>query len=107
MVKRRAKKKRIEIATERIHVLWKEAKKYAISRPELAREWVNTARKIAAKARIKLPQEIGQRICKNCGSVYVYGRNCQVRIRHNRTKHMTITCKNCGAIKRILVTRQA
>ncbi|KXH72504.1 MAG: hypothetical protein AM326_11140 [Candidatus Thorarchaeota archaeon SMTZ-45] len=95
----RVKAKRL--AEVRVEILWEQAKKAIKSgRPEIARQQMFSARKIAQRTRTKLPQHINRRICRSCGSILVPGDNCRVRVRHNRSKHLAVTCLNCGRVKR-------
>lgn len=94
------------LAESRIQILWKQAKDVAKENPDLARDYVSTAKKIAQKARISLPQRITRRICKECNSVLVPGRTVRFRVRNNRSTHLTVTCLHCGAVRRLPVTNQ-
>jgi ribonuclease P protein subunit RPR2 len=86
------------LAKARVDILWEQAKKDATQgRPDLARERVLSARKIAQKTRTKLPGYINRRICRTCGSVLFASR---VRVRNNRSRHIVVTCQNCGVTKR-------
>jgi ribonuclease P protein subunit RPR2 len=94
--RRTAREKMQEIARARIDILWEEAKREAPERPELARRHVLSARRIAQKARIKMPREAVRRICRQCKSVLIPGVNARVRVRNNRSLHVSVTCMNCG-----------
>ncbi|MHA2026504.1 MAG: ribonuclease P protein component 4 [Candidatus Thorarchaeota archaeon] len=97
--KPRAKARRLTEA--RVKILWDRAQEEVRSgRPDVARSHMLSARKIARKTRTKLPRHMSKRICKACRTILVPGDNCRVRIRHNRSKHMTVTCLTCGEIKR-------
>ncbi|MFW9927532.1 MAG: ribonuclease P protein component 4 [Candidatus Thorarchaeota archaeon] len=88
----------------RVEILWKQAQiEMNKSRPDVARRHMFSARKIAQKTRTKLPRYMTRRICKTCGSILIPGDNCRVRIRHNRSRHMTVTCLVCGSIKRYFI----
>ncbi|MBS3793296.1 MAG: ribonuclease P [Candidatus Thorarchaeota archaeon] len=95
-----------KLAKTRIRILWKKAKEVAKEDPDLASDYVNTAKKIAQKARISLPQKITRRICKKCDAVLIPGRSARFRIRNNRSTHLTVTCLHCGTIRRLPVTNQ-
>ncbi|MHA1588206.1 MAG: ribonuclease P protein component 4 [Candidatus Thorarchaeota archaeon] len=94
------------LAQERIDILWEQASDVASQKPPLARQRMASARKIAQKARIKIPRHIGRQLCKKCGTVLVPGQNCRVRMRNNRSRHLTVTCLNCGAIRRFYNKKQ-
>jgi len=99
--KRRFAKERIKhLAQARIEILWQQALRNMENRPEVARFQMRSARKIAQRARIKIPRYINRRICKQCGSILIPGKSCRIRLRGNRAKHMVVTCTKCGKIKR-------
>jgi len=99
--KRRYAKERIQrLAQTRVEILWQQALRNMRSRPEVARLQMRSARKIAQRSRTKMPWHISRRICKKCGSILIPGDTCIVRIRHNRAKHMVVTCMECGNVKR-------
>ena len=99
--KRRFAKERIKrLAQTRVQILWHQAIRNAKSRPEVARLQMRSARKIAQRSRTKIPWHISRRVCKQCGAILIPGKTCKVRIRHNRAKHMVVTCTECGKVKR-------
>ncbi len=101
LLRRKVPRKEVrELARARIDILWKQANMTGLSRPDLAKKWMRQASRIAQKARMKLPRVMQRRICKKCGALLVFGRNCRFRIRHNRSRHVSVTCLECEAIKR-------
>ncbi|MCX8151061.1 MAG: ribonuclease P [Candidatus Bathyarchaeota archaeon] len=92
-----------QVTRQRIDVLFQQALNISKYNPELAQHYVVTARKIAMAARIRLPTNYKRRICKNCHLVLLYGRNCRVRIKSRREKHVVVTCLGCGAKTRYIV----
>ncbi|MBT0158521.1 ribonuclease P [Candidatus Bathyarchaeota archaeon A05DMB-2] len=90
-----------QIARQRIQVLFRQAKKVHATNPQLSSRYVETARKIAMSARMRLPVEYRRQICKNCNSLLVQGENCRVRVRQRREPHVVVTCINCGFQTRI------
>ncbi|MFW9907463.1 MAG: ribonuclease P [Candidatus Thorarchaeota archaeon] len=107
MRRRTPKKQTRGIAKSRIDRLWMYSKTEAARRPYLARRWMSNAKSIAQRARLKLPVEVSKNLCKGCGTVYVPGLNCRVRMRGNRGKHLSITCMHCGEIRRFPVIRKS
>jgi ribonuclease P protein subunit RPR2 len=95
-----AKEKIKHLAQTRVDILWHQAIRNAKSRPEVARLQMRSARKIAQRSRTKIPWHISRRLCKQCGTILIPGKTCRVRIRHNRAKHMVVTCIECGKVKR-------
>lgn len=94
------KERQQRLAQARIQILWQMALQETKKRPEIARQQMLSARRIAQRTRTKLPQHMSQRICKKCGSILIPGDTCRVRLRNNRTKHIVVTCTHCGNIKR-------
>jgi len=105
MTRRRAPREKAKRLTQaRVDILWEQAQKDVKSgKPEIARQKMLGARKIARKTRTKIPRHISRRICKMCGTILVPGDTCRVRIRHNRSKHIVVTCLGCGAVKRYYI----
>ena len=99
--KRRFAKEKIKhLAQTRIEILWQQALRNAETHPDIARFQMRSARKIAQRSRTKIPRHISRRICKQCGSILIPGKNCKIRVRSNRAKHMVVTCTECGYVKR-------
>ena len=95
-----AKERIKQLAQTRVKILWHQAILNAKSRPEVARLQMQSARKIAQRSRTKIPWYISRRLCKQCGAILIPGDTCKVRIRHNRSKHMVVTCTECGKARR-------
>jgi ribonuclease P protein subunit RPR2 len=95
-----------QIAKQRVEVLFQQAEKTRRENPQLARRYVETARKIAMAAKIRLPTKFKRRICKNCNMLLVPGDNCRVRIKQKREPHVVITCLNCGYRTRMLLRKK-
>lgn len=85
------------IALERINILFLQAKK----RPSFAKRYVRIARAIATRCTVRIPEKWRKRFCKKCNAFLTPGVNSSVRMRN---KKLTITCKECGNVKRIQTT---
>jgi len=94
-----------QIARQRIQTLFDEAKKVGRSDPKLASRYVESARKIAMAARIRMPTDLRRQACRSCNALLVQGFNCRVRIKQKREPHVVITCLNCGRQTRILISK--
>jgi ribonuclease P protein subunit RPR2 len=94
------------LAGARIERLWEQSRRNAAERPDRSKMWMLGAKRIAQKARIKLPRDVSRQICKTCGTVWVPGTNCRVRVRTNRSRHISVTCLVCGTVRRFPVIRQ-
>lgn len=97
MAKRINKKEQENIAKERITQLFELADKVFSKNKKLANRYVQLARKIAMKVRVRIPGPYKRRYCKHC---YCYLRpsvNCRVRVDH---KVVSYYCFNCGKYMR-------
>ncbi|MBW2977199.1 ribonuclease P [Candidatus Woesearchaeota archaeon] len=86
------------LALEEIKKLFAEAKKAFDENPDLADKYAKKARRTAMKYKVNLPLTLKRRICKNCRSYLVPGRNCRVRTHKG---HMVYYCLNCKGFMRI------
>jgi len=68
--------------------------------PDRARRYVELARKIAMKGRVRLPRRLKRRFCKRCNAPLIPGETARVRLRTNRMPHVSVTCLECGTIYR-------
>lgn len=89
------------IAMERVHILFRMAKEAIHEEPRLAQRYVEIARRVAMRTRLRLPVEYRRLICRHCKGFVYPGVNCRVRIQQRREPHMVITCLNCGKHMRI------
>ena len=92
-----------EIAAERIRILLVHAKNVAVKDETLSRRYVDLARKISQRTKVKIPRESKKYLCKECGIALIPGENAKVRL-HARRTGIVITCMSCGAVKRYPVT---
>jgi ribonuclease P protein subunit RPR2 len=90
-----------QIARQRIAILFEQAKKVGRSNPQLASTYVESARRIAMAAKIRMPVEFRRQTCKACNSLFVHGVNVRVRVKQKREPHVVVTCLNCGNQTRI------
>ena len=95
-----------QIARQRIQILFEQAKQVCKTNPQLAMQYIKSARKIAMAAKIRLPVEFRRETCKNCNALLVQGYNCRVRIKQKRQPHIVITCLNCGNQTRVLLSKK-
>jgi len=95
-----------QIARQRIQILFDEAKKACKSNPQLAKQYIKSARRIAMAARIRLPVDFRRQTCKDCNALLVQGYNCRVRVKQKREPHVVITCLNCGKQTRIPLSKR-
>lgn len=90
---------RKKIALERIEILFNEAKKaMKLKRSDLAKRYIELARKIGMRCNVKIPSQYKTKFCKKCNAYLMLNNNCKVKI--DTKKHLIkITCLECGNIK--------
>jgi ribonuclease P protein subunit RPR2 len=91
-----------EIGAERIDGLLRMSEdSLRNGREDRARRYVDIARGISGKTRVKMPKD--RRYCKGCHAPLVPGMSCTVRL----SKHkVCIRCDLCGEVKRIPYLRE-
>lgn len=82
-----------QIAKQRIKILFQKAKEF----PEKANRYVQLARNLTQKARIRMPTIYKRKFCKHCKNYFTKG-NYRVRtIKHK----LVYTCLKCKKFTRI------
>lgn len=92
-----------QIAKHRVQLLFQQAKTIHKENPELSRQYVMNARKIAMAAKIRIPTVLRRQSCRKCNSLLIPGETSRVRIKQKREPHVAITCLDCGNIARIML----
>ena len=87
------------IVRERMRILFENAEKRFDDYPELSDRYVEMARNMGMKYNVPLPRYFSRRVCKECGSFLVPGKNCRVRL-VSEHRRKAVTCLNCGSVKR-------
>lgn len=85
------------VARERIARLFSEAQVAFPLHPELSNRYMEIARKIAMRQRVRIDQAFRRKFCRRCSSYLVPGKTSRVRIRHSR---VVVTCLVCKARRR-------
>ncbi|MFH0749095.1 MAG: ribonuclease P [Candidatus Bathyarchaeota archaeon] len=88
------------IALERISILFKIAIKTMDTEPKLVQRYVDLARRIGMRYKVRMPKEFRRMICRHCKGFVLPGKNCIVRLRQEREPHIVITCLRCGKCMR-------
>ena len=105
-VKRRRNRREVrKIASERINILFKQATDIHEVEPTLAQRYVELARKIGMRSKVRLPPEYRWMVCKHCKGFLLPGKTSRTRIQQRREPHIVITCLHCGGYNRIPLTR--
>ncbi len=94
------------IALERVERLLEMAKETWNEDPDRARRYVELARKIAMKGRVRLPRRLKRSFCKRCNAPLIPGETARVRLRTNRMPHVSVTCLECGTVYRYPYLRE-
>ena len=88
-----------EIAKERINILMKEAEKEVKYHSERSKRYVELARKIGMRYKVRIPRKYKRRICPNCHAYLKPGVNCTVRL-DPKNRCVVWKCLECGHEKR-------
>ena len=96
-----------QIAKERMEILMKQALEKIHEDPSLAQRYVQLARKIGMRYRVRFPKKWKMFICRKCKQLLVPGLNCRVRIQERREPHVVLTCLTCNHVKRFLIKRKS
>jgi len=89
----------VSVARERIERLFELADEVHDENPERAERYVERAREIAQKERVRMPSHLKRRFCDSCGAYLVPGKNARVRLRPEK-EHVVVRCEDCGATAR-------
>lgn len=90
-----------DLALQRIVRLFEAASEVYHRCPEVADRYVELARRISMRCRVRIPKPLRRRFCHNCYCFLVPGANCRVRLSPRRSPHVVVTCLKCGYIHRI------
>lgn len=92
-MKLKEKQKCNTIAKERMKILFKEADVVFKKNPGLANRYVELARKIAMKTKVKMPRQFKRMFCKHCHTYLKHGLNCRVRTSNGMVLYYCLNCK--------------
>jgi ribonuclease P protein subunit RPR2 len=91
-----------KIARERIAILFVLARAAFATHPELSNRYVELARKIAMRQRIRIDREFRREFCRHCSSFLVPGNTSRVRVQGG---NVVVTCLYCRQRRRYPVGR--
>jgi ribonuclease P protein subunit RPR2 len=86
-----------KIALRKIEGLFVQAKRKTSSDMALSDRYVEIARKIAMKQKVKIPSVYKRQFCKTCHSFLMPGKNCRVRL---SKKNVVYFCSRCKSFTR-------
>jgi ribonuclease P protein subunit RPR2 len=93
----------IDMATERMNILFERAEMEFINHPERSNRYVELALKLSTKYNTPVPEEWSRRYCKRCKSFLKPGRNSTVRLVDSE---VNIFCGECGHVMKIPYHRE-
>ncbi len=88
----------LNIARERIDILFKLAEESFHNHPERSDRYTEMARNIATKYNLRMPSIWKRRFCKKCNKFLKPGNNCHIRLVGSC---VTIKCLECGNVVNI------
>jgi len=91
-----------KIAKERISELFAQAKRAFAEHPERSNRYVELARKIAMRQRVRIDREFRRQYCHHCYAFLVPGSNMRVRVHDG---NVVVTCGSCNKKMRYRVVR--
>lgn len=86
------------VAEERIQHLLSQAHDMVRTRPDLSKRYVELARKISMRTKVRIKTGQKQYLCKKCSTLLVPGYNARVRLRPGRVR--VVTCLSCDSFRR-------
>ena len=82
-----------KIARERISILFGQARQAFPAHPELSNRYVELARKISMRQRVRIDRELRRQYCHYCYAFLVPGSNMRVRVHRG---NVVVTCRSCN-----------
>lgn len=87
-----------DMANQRIIRLFELARDEFEKHPDRSDRYVQLARKIGMRYRVRMPQEFKRQICKHCHAYLVQGVTARTRLQGT---HISTTCTSCGKQMRL------
>ena len=91
------KKQQQKLALTEITAILTKAREVFDEKPDLAHKYAKKSRRMALKYKLRIPSNLRRRVCKNCFSFLVPGKNLRVRTTRG---HVTYYCLNCKKFMR-------
>jgi len=83
-----------KIAAERIVKLFIQAEESFMEHPELSKRYVEMARKLSTRYKVRFNSEQKKISCKNCNAYLKNGINSRIRLEHGKIVQTCLECKN-------------
>ena len=93
------------IARERMEILFNKAITVHETDPRLAQRYVELARRIGMKVRVRIPRKYKRLLCRKCKRFIHPGCTLRVRVKPGGQPHIAFTCLRCGHITRIPIKK--
>lgn len=90
------------VAGERIRQLFLQARNAFPKHPERSNRYVELARRIAMRQRVRIDRELRRQYCHHCFAFLVPGLNMRVRVHRG---NVIVTCGECNGKMRYRVVR--
>lgn len=90
-----------KIAVERIYRLFELAGSEFAKHPERSKRYVEIAKSLCTRNKVKIPQELRASFCKKCGSFLKEGFNSSVE---KKGSLVILSCKECGFTRKMRAT---
>jgi ribonuclease P protein subunit RPR2 len=90
------------VAKERISILFGQARQAFHEHPDRSNRYVELARRIAMRQRVRIDREFRRQYCHHCYAFLVPGQNMRVRVHRG---NVVVTCHACTRKTRYRVVR--
>ncbi len=88
------KLKKRQIALSRIHELFSQAEITFKKNHQLADRYIQLARRISMRTKVRIPSSLKRRFCKHCHHYLQPGVNCRVRTRNKKAVYYCLDCRH-------------
>jgi len=83
-----------EIALERNKTLFKQDRDVFKEDKNLANRYVELARKIAMKYKVRIPSDMQKQFCRHCYKFLMPNVNCRIRLKDGKVVYYCLECKH-------------
>ena len=88
----------LKITRQRIRILFREAKEVFATDPSLANRYIEMARKLGMKYKVKITPSLQKQFCKHCYKYLMPSVNLRVRIKDGHMVYYCLECKCSSCI---------
>ena len=87
------KQKKKQVALDRINELFSQASLAFKKDKKRANRYVQLARKISMRSKVRIPSNLKRRYCKHCHNYLLPGVNCRIRTKNKKVVYYCLDCK--------------